>query len=220
MNLWLFSSGDGRDNTDADKVLVGEMRALRPRLTFIAAASEDGEAYYDEFIERFGSYGYKKFNMLAADRPFGPTDVARALTSDLIYLSGGNTFHFLKHARENGLLRELLRYVALGGRLAGHSAGAILMTPTIHTASFPEFDRDDNRVGLTDWRALGFVNFDVFPHYTGAPEYVEALSQASKERETPLYAVADGGCIQVTKRSLSLYGDITLFHGGRPTRLR
>lgn len=220
MNLWLFSSGDGRENTDADTDLAKEMRTLRPRLTFIAAAADDSEAYYDEFVARFSRYGYKDFTLLAADRVIPQADLARALTCDLVYLSGGNTFHFLKHARQSGLLRELRRYVALNGRLAGHSAGAIMMTPTIATASFPEFDRDENYVGLTDWQALGLVNFEIFPHYTGAPEYEAALAQVSLSHPVPLYTLSDGACLHVHKRKLTVYGDVALFYRGIKSPLR
>lgn len=215
MKLWFYSSGDGEENAAIDVDLMAEITSRKPRFTFIPTGSREAEYFYDEFIERFGRYGYKNFNMLHLDRPFSTAELTRALHSDLIYISGGNTFNLLKHARESGFLRHLRRFVATGGVLAGHSAGAILMTPSIRTASFPDHDRDENIVGLTNWRAADFVNFEIFPHYLDLPEYSDALSFESEKTRNPIYALADGAGIAVHGERLSFYGEVVLFTQGR-----
>ena len=57
---------------------------------------------------------------------------------------GGNTFYFIKHLRRSGIFNRLIEYANNGGILTGLSAGAIMTTPNIMTASFPPWDRDDN----------------------------------------------------------------------------
>ena len=64
-------------------------------------------------------------------------NLSELLKSDLIFLGGGNTFYFLKHLKSTGLIDELKTFAANGGVLCGLSAGAIIMTPHVHTASFP-----------------------------------------------------------------------------------
>ena len=85
------------------------------------------------------------------------------LASDVIYLSGGNTYYFLHHLRRSGPIPVLREFVARGGVLAGLSAGAILMTPHIGLAGYPSFDRDENDVGLRNEASLALVDFALPP---------------------------------------------------------
>lgn len=216
MKLWLFSSGDGNENAVVDRELMQYITNPRPRFTFIPTGGFEADYFYDEFIARFESYGYKNFNMLHLDRAFSTTELNRALESDLIYLSGGNTFNLLKHARESGFLRHLNRYVASGRILAGHSAGAIMMTPTIRTASFPAHDRDQNLVNLIDWRACNLVNFEIFPHFLDTPDYTLPLMEESRTvKSGPIYALKDGAAISVYEHRLSFYGEVHCFYQGK-----
>lgn len=61
----------------------------------------------------------------------------------MVYLSGGNTFHYPLHLRRSGLIHALRDFADRGGVLAGLSAGAILATPHIGLAAHPDFDRDE-----------------------------------------------------------------------------
>ena len=108
------------------------------------------------------------------------------MDSDLVYLDGGNTYYFLWHLKKTGLFRLLQDYVSEGGVLAGCSAGGIIMTPDIRTAGFPNFDKDDNYVGLRDTEGLGVVGFEfsifflqlpsrLFVHYSSSEAQCQAL---------------------------------------------
>lgn len=215
MSLWLFSSGDGDDNAETDRHLISTIKRPKPRLTFIPSSSKDADYYYSEFIQRFEQHGYQYFSMLAIDQPVSEIDVQRALDSDLIYLSGGNTFYFLKHLRHSGFINTLKRYHAQGGILAGTSAGAIVMTPNIKTASYPAHDRDENFVGIRNWQAMHLANFEIFPHYIDEPDYSRPLCQESKTLPYPLFGVPDGSAICVEAHSVAFYGQVYIFTGGK-----
>jgi dipeptidase E len=109
----------------------------------------------------------------------------------------------------------LIKFVQRGGVLAGLSAGAILMTPTIMTASYPKFDRDDNIVGIRSMDAMNLVQFEFFPHYTPEPEYARELKKQSKLLKYPIYGVSDGGGITMDNGCLSFFGDVWGYFAGK-----
>lgn len=219
MNLWLFSSGDGDENESMDEDLVSDIATTKPSYTFIPAHNIDADDYYDEFIERFSAYDYAHFRILDPEAGFTRQELNLALQSDMIYLSGGNTFHFLKYLRETGLINDLRYYAQTGGLLAGHSAGAILMTPHIRMAAIPDFDRDDNDVGLEDLSATRLVKFEFFPHYEDEEAYSQELLKASMYTNWPIYAAADGCGLHVNKKGLRSYGDVWVFYRGEKFKI-
>src|SRR5690606_32920603 len=91
--------------------------------------------------------------------------------SDIIHLSGGNTFYFIKHLRQAKLLKDFKEFLNNGGVLTGLSAGAIIMTRSIQTAAFPSFDRDENEDNVRNFKGMGLVNFEFFPHYKNSLRY-------------------------------------------------
>ncbi|SMF76561.1 dipeptidase E [Pseudobacteriovorax antillogorgiicola] len=215
----MFSSGEAEDNEDMDEDLFHEIDRKRPQITFIPAHQDDALICYDEFIERFAHYDYIKFRMLDLESPVTQKELRKTLQSDLIYLSGGNTFHFLKYLRSSGFINELRYYAKSGGLIAGHSAGAILMTPHIRTASFPYFDRDENEVGIKNFIAMRLVKFEFFPHYVNNIRYSDALVMASKKCHWPIYAAADGGGVAITDKGLRVYGKVWAFFQGKKFKI-
>ena len=89
------------------------------------------------------------------------------------------------------------------------------MTPSIITASYPKFDRDDNIVGIRSMDAMNLVPFEFFPHYTPEPEYARELKKQSKPLKYPIYGVSDGGGITVDDTRLSFFGDVWGYFAGK-----
>ncbi len=215
MKLWLYSSGDRESNQHIDQLLLKQINKRRPSYCFIPAAYDDFEYYYDEFINRFSIYSQCQFNALHLDRQPSERDIIKALKTDLIYLSGGNTFHLLKHIRSSGIEPKLREFLKAGGIIAGHSAGAIVMSPNINTASYPPDDRDENRVGLTNLRAMKFCSFEIFPHfYVRSKSQNSALLDASKGLKHMIYGLPDGAAIVVNGNSLTFHGPVACFAQG------
>lgn len=89
---------------------------------------------------------------------------SKLLSSNIVVISGGNTFNLLKKLRESGLDKSIKEFVEKPDFvLAGFSAGALVLTPTIAVCSLPNFDQ--NLVGLDDLSGLGIVDFEILPHY-------------------------------------------------------
>lgn len=215
----VFYSGYDEDNTALDQAVVRLMGKTAPTVTFIPSSHHAPDFEYRYFCETFAPYGVRDINIFHVDQPHSPAQTKEALAADLVYLSGGNTFYFLKSIRQQHFDRQLREYVARGGVLAGLSAGAILMTPTIATASYPKFDRDDNDVSIRNFESLGLVGFEFFPHYDPLPEYTRELKKQSKLIHGPLYGVADGGGIIVEDDCLSFYGNVWGYVNGNEFRV-
>lgn len=111
----------------------------------------------------------------------GRGEVEAALASvDGVFVSGGNSYLVLWHARRSGFADAVVPLVESGELLyAGTSAGAILAGPDLEPAASP-----DNRAvvpELESTRGLGLVGFTVLPHddEPGRAAHHEALCAAN-----------------------------------------
>lgn len=91
--------------------------------------------------------------------------------ANVLLLTGGNTFWLLNKLREAGL-DQVIKDMAKKDNfvIAGWSAGAMVLTPTIAIAGLPHRDgsktpMDENKVKVKDLTGLNLVNFEIFPHY-------------------------------------------------------
>ena len=214
LNLWFYSSDDSDLTLEMDVDLFNSLRTVHPKITFIPTSHVHSSACYDEFKYRFDRIGSVRHFCLSVDDKPDKSSFLKALDSDLIYLGGGNTYYFLWHLRNTGMLKFLADFVREGKVLAGSSAGGIIMTPSIRTAGFPDFDKDDNFVGIKDETGLGLVGFEFFPHFEVKSRYVEVLCEKSEQVNVPIYGVPDGGGIRVTGKKTIFYDDCYSFFDG------
>lgn len=215
MKLVLYSGGNAEANFELNDIAVKLTGKLSPKLGFIPSASYDAEVDFKYFVEEFSPFGVAKFQYLCADTPFSKTALNEFFKSDLIFLGGGNTFYFLKHLKSSGLFDELKLFAKNGGVLCGLSAGAIIMTPHVHTATFPHFDRDENPFDMKNLTAMRLVEFEFFPHYKNSKRYEEELNFHSKKIKHPLFASSDGGGIVIENHSVRFVGKTYQFFQGK-----
>jgi dipeptidase E len=82
---------------------------------------------------------------------------------DVVMIGGGNTFRLLAETRARGLLAPIAARVRDGNALfVGWSAGSNMACPTIRTTN------DMPIVDPKGFEALGFVPYQINPHYTNA----------------------------------------------------
>ena len=220
MKLVFYSGGGERENRRLDRMLFAMTSNKRPGMTFIPSGSDFGPRAFEEFINHYDPYSVSKFIYFPVDIPFSAELCRHALSQDIVHLSGGNTFYFLKSLRRAKLLPELWKFARKGGILTGLSAGAILMTPSIETAGFPSFDRDDNDVGLKNFKSLGLVDFEFFPHFAYSHRYKRELLKYSRRVDVPLYACPDGAGLIVDGPEVRVVGDAMVFLQGASFRVR
>ena len=235
-HIVLYSGGQERRNTLIHESLLalalrrpGKRAKKQIRMTYVAFTADGAVRFYRRFERRYQAFGGTHFHCICVDdaelaHPGAARNRATKvlLSSDVVYLSGGNTFHYLMHLRRSGLFPVLRQFADRGGVLAGLSAGALLTTPNISLASYPAFDRDENEVGLPEsrWGALDLVDFEFFPHYRTSRRYREALQSYSKRSRFPLYACSDGSGIVVEGDRFTAHGDVWLFDRGQARKIQ
>ncbi|MDO8610622.1 MAG: Type 1 glutamine amidotransferase-like domain-containing protein, partial [bacterium] len=108
---------------------------------------------------------------------FSDNDLKKVLEFGIIHMSGGNTFGFLNYINKRNFKKILTKHLENKGLIIGVSAGSIVLTPNINVCNLPEID--ENLVGLKDLTALGLVNFEFYPHFTGNKQYLKEIKKYS-----------------------------------------
>ncbi len=220
MRLVFYGGGDDLDNKTLDSALIKLAKNKKPQITYIPSCSYDHDVDFIDFIEQYKYFGVSKFIYFPIDIPYDKVLFKEAFKSDIIHLSGGNTYYFLKYLRQNSLMVRLREFVRKGGILTGLSAGAIIMTPNIATAGFPSFDKDENEENLKNLASLGLVSFEFFPHYRNSHRYDKEIIGHSKKTSNPIYACPDGSGIIVTESTLSFIGKAFCFYKGKKIAIK
>lgn len=215
MKLVFYSGGDEEENEKVDQACLELINNRNPTFVFIPSSSYDGEAEFHDFVEQWQRYGVTRFIYFPVDIPQDRVLLKEVFQSDMIHMGGGNTFYFLKYLRKYGYLEFLREYALMGKVLTGLSAGAIMMTPSVKSASYPSFDCDDNEEGIRNLRALELVRFEFFPHYRNSIRYDRELLHQSRNLKHPLFALPDGSGIIRHNETLSFIGKAWAFKGGK-----
>ncbi len=133
-----------------------------------------------------------KFNLIDNT---SSNDKEKILQSNILVISGGNTFTLLDNLRKSGLDKTIKEFVDKSEfSIAGFSAGAIILTPTIAICNLPGFDV--NNVGLEDLTGLGVVNFEVFPHYD-ITSYQSLFDERQRRTNYEIRKISDDSLISL-----------------------
>lgn len=147
-----------------DKEIVRLAGKSNPKLLFVPTASGDSEGYYQVVQRYFGKRLSCKTDVLylIKEKPSLKEIERKVLSSDIVYVGGGNTLRMLKVWRGYGLDKVLKKAVAKGTVLSGVSAGAICWFKYGNSDSL-KFS--DSRNPLIRLRGLDFIPLMVCPHY-------------------------------------------------------
>ncbi len=168
--------------------------ASETKVAFIPTAANVETGNKDWVVNQFMGlwrYGFSQIDIVdfSAD---GVDWKSRLAEADVLFLSGGNTFHLLDQARKTGfdiwLKENIESKVYVGG-----SASSILMTPIIAVAGLEP--GDENLPGLTDLTGLKYVDFEIEPHCDAA--HLESVKDYADTAPNPVYAIDDETAIQV-----------------------
>lgn len=203
MKLLLTSSGIANEKiARALRELTGkEPSAVKVGFVPTAANAEGGNKdWLINDLLRLRDAGYGWIDII--DPSASGVDWRSRLTDmDIVFLSGGNTFHLLDQIRQTGL-GEWLNEHKDSKVYVGSSAGSIVMTPTIATAN----GADPNLEGLENLDALGFVDFDFIPHIPDIPLARAEAYAATASRK--LYALDDTSAIKVSDDSIEVVSQV------------
>lgn len=202
--LVLLSDFTDKDNEYLVDRVMSTFSKGKYNLAYIPSSTDPNKKYFDHAKSKLSTYGNFTYHYCDIDVNLDSIDLDMIFSSDVIYLSGGNTFHFLSNLKRHNLMDRLRSYVSNGGNIIGLSAGAIILSATIEIAKYG----DENLCGLEDYGALGLVQFDFMPHWNIDSHQLEDLELYSKTRQKMIYTCQDGDGI-VIEDEIELYGSIT-----------
>jgi Peptidase E len=108
--------------------------------------------------------------------------------ANILFITGGNSCILLRNLRQSGLDQIISELAQKDPAvLAGYSAGAMIFTPSVELSAFGSQDNDE--AGLTDFRALHLVDYEVAPHYTDS--YKDTLEAYQKTRPHEVRPITD-----------------------------
>lgn len=173
------------------------------RVLFVPFALYDRDAYASSARERFQKMGYDLSSVHSASDP------VQAITeTEAIFVGGGNTFRLLKTLYDLNLLDPIRQRVARGLPYIGSSAGSNIAGPTIKTTN------DMPIVQPPSFDALGFVSFQINPHYLDpdpnskhmGETREKRLTEFLEENDTPVVAIREGAMLRVEDGRTTLKG--------------
>lgn len=205
MKLLLTSSGiSNKTIAKALQELTGKSPS-EVKIGFIPIALNVEEGSKDWVVNQFLSLWRNGYNWIDIIDPTATNvDWLKRLGEvDVIYPSGGNTFHLLEQARKTGfgkwLIENLKHKVYVGG-----SASTILITPTIRVAEIDKID--PNLFGLTDLTGLGLVDFEVVVHVPSMISQKSAEAYAKKSKNK-VYIFDDESALKIDGKKVEVVSE-------------
>lgn len=216
-NLVLLSNISNNMNLHLEeriKRIIGEGQF---KLGYIPAQSDPQRRYFNYIKEYFQSLGVSDVLYFDADVEYDESLLEQLKEFDGLFLSGGNTFYFLKNLQKRNLIPIIQAMVEKGKLLIGLSAGSIMMSKTIKIADYI----DENIVELETLEALDLVNFEFMPHWEVQQPRLEELVEYSLTNKNTIYTCYDGDGIVLQGDTIEFFGKVNEIRNGiwiEPTR--
>ncbi|MEH7884317.1 Type 1 glutamine amidotransferase-like domain-containing protein [Bacillus sp. JJ1609] len=205
------------DLSKSNNALINRIKELignKPfKLAYIPSQTDKERKYFETGMDFFSTVGVEDFLYFDIDQEFDVSTVVPLTTCDGIYLSGGNTFYFLKKLKERKL-DFLLKALAEKGKLMiGVSAGAILMSKSIKIAEFI----DENEIQLKEFDSLNLVDLEFMPHWESQKTKLQELLDYSLNQEGSIFTCNDGSGIVIAGSRVDYFGEIYEIRKGEIT---
>jgi len=213
MRLLLISSSNvhGYGYLDHAEAEIRSVLEGRRSVAFVPFALQNHDAYTEKVRERLGLMDFAVTQVRTA------ADVAGA---EAIFIGGGNTFRLLKHLYDGGFVDVIRDRVRNGGApYIGSSAGTNVATLSIRTTN------DMPIVYPPTFDALGFVSFQINPHYLDpdpnsthkGETRADRIREFHEENDTPVVGLREGSMLRVENGVATLIGEKTarIFHRGQ-----
>jgi dipeptidase E len=147
-----------------------------PKLLFLPTASSDSEGYVEVVQNYFGKrLGCNVSSLLLLNNKYTQKQLEEAiLSTDIVYVGGGNTLKMMKAWRKLGVDKLLKKAGEKGVVLSGVSAGAICWFKygCSDSIKFNNPQADYIRVS-----GLGFINATFCPHFDFQKDRLKAMEK-------------------------------------------
>lgn len=211
--LILLSNFTDDDNSGLTAAVRRKFSSRKHELGYVPASTDRTGLHFESAAMSLKEYGNFNITVFDIDEDYDEQNIAGLFLSDIIFLSGGNTFHFLKNLRRRGLIKEFRDYCKQGGNIIGLSAGALILSDNIETAYFG----DDNYDNISDLSAFGIIDFEVMPHWTSSNEYLNDLLDYTGRNKRTVITINDGDGIIIDREKIRYYGTLRKIENGTIT---
>ena len=208
----IIASTSTLHNGEYLEYLLPELNVLFEKCTeilFIPYARPSGISH-DDYTKKVAEAFTKIFKTIKGihefDNPIEAIEKAQG-----IFIGGGNTFLLVSQLYKNNSIEALEKVVKNGTPYLGTSAGSNICGLTMSTTN------DMPIVYPPSFRTLGFVSFNINPHYL---DPIEGSTHMGETRETrinefhqfnrqPVIALREGSWLAVNGNSIKLKGNLT-----------
>jgi dipeptidase E len=209
-NLVLLSNITDNMNPHLEERIKGMIGNGQFKLAYIPSQSDPQRRYFNYIKEYFQSLGVSDILYFDADKEYEQSLLEELKDCDGLFLSGGNTFYFLKNLQERNLIPTIQAMVEKGKLLIGLSAGSIMMSKTIKIADYI----DENIVDLQTKDALDLINFEFMPHWEVQQPRLEELLEYSLTKQNTIYTCYDGDGIVLEGDTIEFFGKVNEIRNG------
>ncbi|GAE44452.1 alpha-aspartyl dipeptidase peptidase E [Mesobacillus boroniphilus JCM 21738] len=196
---------DLRNMNPALKNRIKELTGSKPfKLAYIPSRTDKERWYFEKARPELTGLGFTDFFYFDVDQEYEESQLEEFKSCDGIFLSGENTYLFLKNLQERNIISFIKEMVQEGKPLIGVSAGSMIMSKTIKIATF----HDENEVQLNELNGLGLVGFEFMPHWNREKHQLDRLLKYSLLQEESIYTCDDGDGIVIDGDTIEFYGEI------------
>jgi dipeptidase E len=186
-----------------------------PTVAFLPQATLNVSQWMDYTVRAFD--GLAKVELIDTEKMNFEEMQSIIRRSQVVYVSGGNTFLLNHRLHISGLLPYLAKKIKAGLPLVGFSAGAVLCGPNILTAN------DLNAVETSYFKSLGVTSYNIFPHYpqdeNSRAEKDGWLSDYHVFQDNPVLLLEDGAYIKIKNDDVRLVqGEAWILEKGNEKR--
>jgi len=171
------------------------------KVAFIPTASniEEGDKWWlIDDLRRLSFLKFKQIDIVDISALPKKIWLKRLEEVDVLFVSGGNTYHLMYWFNKSGL-SKILSKLLKNKIYIGVSAGTVVATPSIINADFEaEPLKDIDEEIFND--GLNLVNFMIEPHINSShfPEInLENLEKSSQKYQYPIYGIDDDTAIKI-----------------------
>lgn len=208
MKIFLLSKIEklNQDLKDAIKREISNTKSNRIAYISSARQEADNRNYYLQTTLEFKNINNElEVDYFDLSENFTDTDLDFIKNYKIVFLSGGNTFSFLRDAQNRNLKNVLEKILENNGVIIGISAGGIMMTENIEIAEIESLG-DENTVNLKNLSSFNFVeNVEFYPHYE------EKDSELLANRNKNIIACQDGSGFFINEKEITKFGETKEF---------
>lgn len=173
----------------------------RPVFAFMPAEGLRGSERYIDMAPEWQAIAeqhHAEFVLIDNSAENASEEQAKLRRANILFITGGNTCLLMSNLRRSGLDAEIMAFTHKEHYvLAGYSAGAMILTPSIEYEVLAFDPEANNDAGLSDFQGLNLLDFEIAPHYID--EDNELLTAYRKTRNHQVRALTDDEFLVIEK---------------------